>query len=75
MWLVLVLVLVAAGAGAFLALGGTGKTTVPPLQGLHRASVLERTSRAHVQRGVRVALLARPGGSGDRPDPRPRGHA
>ena len=48
MWLVLVLALLAAGAGALLALGGTGKTAVPPLQGLHRASVLERTSRAHV---------------------------
>ncbi len=48
MWLVLVLALIAAGAGAFLTLGGTGKTTVPPLQGLHRASVLERTSRTHV---------------------------
>ncbi len=47
-WLVLVLALLAAGAGAFLALGGTGKTTVPPLQGLHRTSLLERTSRAHV---------------------------
>ncbi len=48
MWVVLALALLAAGAGAFLALGGTAKTTVPSLQGLHRASVLERTSRTHV---------------------------
>jgi eukaryotic-like serine/threonine-protein kinase len=48
LWLALALVLVAAGAGAFLLLGGTAKTTVPPLQGLHRASVLARTSRTHV---------------------------
>ncbi|HUH79728.1 MAG TPA: protein kinase, partial [Solirubrobacteraceae bacterium] len=47
-WLVLALVLVAAGAGAFLLLGGTAKTTVPRLRGLHRASVLARTSRTHV---------------------------
>ena len=48
LWLALALLLVAAGAGAFLLLGGTSRTTVPPLQGLHRASVLARTRHSHV---------------------------
>ena len=47
LWLVLALLLLGA-VGVFLALRGTAKTTVPRLQGLHRASVLERTSRTHV---------------------------
>ena len=47
-WLALALLLVAAGAAILLLLGGKGKTTVPRLQGLHRASVLARTGRAHV---------------------------
>ncbi len=47
LWLALAVLLLGA-AGAFLALRGSAKTTVPQLQGLHRASVLERTSRTHV---------------------------
>ena len=71
-WLALAVVLVAAGAGAFLLLGGTGKTTVPPLQGLHRPSVLARTGHAHVDAvfvshyshapvGVAIAQIPDPG--------------
>jgi serine/threonine-protein kinase len=48
LWLALALLLLAVVAGAFLLLGGAGKTTVPPLQGLHRVSVLARAGDAHV---------------------------
>jgi eukaryotic-like serine/threonine-protein kinase len=49
LWVVLALVLVALAAGAALLLRGTGRTTVPLLQGLHRASVLARTGASHVR--------------------------
>ncbi len=71
-WLALAVVLAAAAAGAFLLLGGAGKTTVPPLQGLHRPSVLARTGHAHVDAvfvshhsrapvGVAIAQIPEPG--------------
>ncbi len=47
-WMVLAVVLVALAAGAALLLRGTARTTVPLLQGLHRASVLARTGASHI---------------------------
>jgi len=72
LWLAFAAALVAAGVAAFLLIGGKGRTTVPPLQGLHRPSVLARAGDAHVDAvfvshhsrapvGVAIAQIPRPG--------------
>jgi PASTA domain-containing protein len=66
------LTLLAAGAAAVLLLRSTAKTTVPALQGLHRASALARSGRApvdavfvahysHAPVGVAIEQIPRPG--------------
>ena len=48
LWLALALLVAAGCAVVLLLTAGTAKTTVPSLQGLHRASVLERTGHSHL---------------------------